>query len=130
MTLNEIGKYFFVLMVLKQTNLVIGGFNRDQCYPTSARDPHEERAFSGRRYIVSKPGGTNGKVEGFRKLEGGVHAFCGRRYIVLGPGGMQDTAERLEKLTSTLRGRLADGDMSSRSLGDPWRGGRVQAAGG
>ena len=39
---------------------------------------------------------------------------------------MQDVAEQLEKLASMQGGRLAHGDTSSRSLGDPWRGGRFQ----
>ena len=73
---------------------------------------------------------THGEVEGFRKLEGDVGSICGRRYVVLGPGGVQDTVERLENLASRSRGRLADGDTSSRSLEDSRRGGRVQEAGG
>ena len=78
-----------------------------------------ERALSGWWYVVSKPGGTNGKVEVFWKLECGVRAFCGRQYVVLGPRGVQDVEERLKNLASMSRARLADDDTSSPSLGDP-----------
>ena len=62
MPVDEMGKYFFVLNVMKHlTNLFILLFWRlstvTQCYPMSASDPHVETAFSGRRYIMSKPEG-------------------------------------------------------------------------
>lgn len=66
MTPNEVGKYFFVFRMLKPIYYCIFAvFNRNGCHPTSVHDPRIERVFSGRRYVVSKPGEPMAMWKGF-----------------------------------------------------------------